>query len=474
VNTFKVSRHSLVIGLVLLGTSLCYLFLSIARGPRPPESGYTTELYALLARSFLQGKTTLPIEPRPELLLLRDPYDPEANSKYRLHDASLYKGHYYLYFGAVPAVTLFAPYHLLTGRDLPNRVAVPIFCIGGYLCSCYLFFLLAAQNRWPLPLWLICSAILCLGSMSMVGLILRRPSFYEVAIAGGYFFVMGGFLSLAKAAFMSETNRKLFLAAGMMFGLAVGCRPDLVVICGSVAVALAIRSRRDFGALIPLIAGMALCGVFLAWYNYARFGNPMEFGVTYQLGALSFAPGETSTLSFNPIAGLRALDKFLFLLPQVDTIPPFFHTVFINPLQGRPGTPLWTEDMVGLFPVAPIALLGYFMPLLCARRWIGNQLLDGTSRWLLYCIYCAGGMVCAAVCGFGWAFGRYLVDFAPLFILLGVSVAVILWQTLSAGPKRYAAAWILGSAAIYGVIVNVALAIPRLDLVLKFLHRAQS
>jgi hypothetical protein len=51
--------------------------------------------------------------PAPEISALPDPYDSVANGPYRLHDASFYKGRYYLYFGPVPAVVLFLPFSLL-------------------------------------------------------------------------------------------------------------------------------------------------------------------------------------------------------------------------------------------------------------------------------------------------------------------------------------------------------------------------
>ena len=462
----------LVIGLLLLGISLSYLFLSIARGPRPPVCGYTTELYALLARNFLQGKTTLPIEPRPELLSLRDPYDPGANSKYRLQDASLYKERYYLYFGAVPVVTLFLPYRLVTNLDLPNRVAVPIFCIAGFLSSCALFFLLAGHNRWALPFWLQCAVIVSLGSMSLVWLILRRPSFYEVAIAAGYFFVMAGFLLLARAILVRRAAGKWLLLAGLMFGLAVGCRPHLVVICGLVLGAFAIRARRSPGLVIAMTTGMAACGIVLGWYNYARFDNPMEFGRAYQLTEFSADPSSAFySGERNLDVAFRSAEEFLFLAPHVDTSPPFFHTVFINPLPGRRGRPLWTEGMVGLIPVAPFALLGCFMPLFLGRRLIANRLLDEASAWLLYAVYWSGVVVFFVLCVVGWVIGRYLVDFAPLFTFEGASVTAVLWQTLPERPIKYMFSWGVGAAAIYGAVLNAALATPRLDAILKFLGK---
>lgn len=457
------SGRRLVIGLLVFGTSLSYMVLSIARRPRL-ELGYSTELYALLARSFLLGKATLPIEPRPELLSLSDPYDPKANSNYRLHDASLYKGRYYLYFGAVPAVTLFAPYRLVTGMDLPTRVAVPIFCVGGYLSSCALFFFLARHNRWAFPFWLQCVIILSLGSMSLVCLVLRRPSFYEVAVAAGYFFVMTGFLALAKALVGGGADRKCLLLASLLFSAAVGCRPHLVLICGIVLVAFAIRARRSFRRVIAMTAVMGACGIVLGWYNYARFDNPLEFGLTYQLTNLSH-----SALPHNVEATCLSAWKFLFVTPHVNTTVPFFHTVFINPTPGRTGPALWSEDMVGLIPAAPFGLLGYFAPLFLTKRLIASGLLDKATAWLLYVMYWSGIVVFFTLCTFGWVIGRFLVEFACLMTFEGASVVAMLWQRLRERPSRYVFSWGATAVAVYGAVVNTALGIPRLDLIRKFL-----
>jgi len=454
-----------VIGLIVFGICLSYLVISIARGPRAPVFGYTTELYALQAQSFLQGKTTLPIEPRPELLSLPDPYDAEANKSYRLHDASLYKGKYYMYFGAVPAVTLFVPYRLLTGRDLPNRVAVPIFCIGGFLSSCVLFFWLARHNRWALPLWLECVILISLGSMSLVSLILRRPSFYEVAIAGGHCFVMAGFLALARAVWGTGKDRQWLLLAGLLLGLAVGCRPHLAVICCAVLVSFAIRVRCNLRLMMPLAALMLATGAALGWYNYVRFDSPFEFGASYQLGGFSF-----SILQRNFETIFRSAREFLFVTPHLDMSMPFIHTVYINPLTGSNGPVIWTEDTVGLIPAAPFALLGFFTPFFLRTQQIDKG-IDEASRWLLSTIYWSSIAVFVILCALGWVMGRYLADFAPLLTFDGAVVVAISWQSLSESPSRYALRWGTSMAAIYGVILNIAIATPRSDLILKFLHK---
>lgn len=463
-------RRFLVAILILL-ICCCYLIIALPR-PTIGVNGYTAEFYALLARNLLQGKTWLPIAPRPELLRLSNPYDPVQNTYYRLHDASLYGGRYYLYFGIVPAVTLFAPYHLLTHGDLPNRVAVPIFCIVGFLCSCALFFVLARRNRWELPPWLQRAVIIALGTMSAVSLLLRRPSFYEVAIAGGYCFAMAGFLALGRAVLVSEGSLKWVVLASLMFGLTVGCRPHLVVICAVVFVAYAIRARRQPRLVMAMATGMAICGAGLAWYNYARFDDPLEFGRSYQLTL--FSPTDVSShygVKFNGRWVVRAAARFLLVPPRPRTWSPYLEPMAVSPLPKGYARIKWTEDMVGLIPAAPFALFGCCLPLFLWRRrdaggsplGVPTDSLDEASRWLMWVIYWSALAVFLVLCAVGWVLGRYIVDFGPLLAFDGVVIAVLLLMKTPEGRGKRFFGLVFSLAVFYGVLVNAAIALSNLQ-----------
>ena len=69
---------------------------------------------ALLADAFLHRQTSLRVMPDPRLLALPDPYDPLTNAPFRLHDALLFNGRYYLYWGPVPSLIL-AGLYITTG-----------------------------------------------------------------------------------------------------------------------------------------------------------------------------------------------------------------------------------------------------------------------------------------------------------------------------------------------------------------------
>ena len=151
-------------GLVFVAVASFHFAAAWVGGPAPNWHGQTPEYFPLLTDAFLAGQTSLLVQPSAEMLALPDPYDPYANARYRLHDASLYHGKYYLYFGPTPALVLFLPYKVLTGWHLPSRIAVALFCTLGFAFSCALFFLLAKRERWDCPEWLGSAAVLSLGT----------------------------------------------------------------------------------------------------------------------------------------------------------------------------------------------------------------------------------------------------------------------------------------------------------------------
>src|SRR4051794_7053276 len=149
------------------------------------QSGY----YNYLGRAFASGHLALPIEPAKELLALSNPWDPAANEPYRMHDMAFFRGRYYLYHGAAPAVLLFAPWRLITRHDLPERFGIFLLCFGGYLFSCAALLralTLAEAKTGP---GLLCGMLLALGFCQSAPYLLSRVWVYEVAIAGGYFCV---------------------------------------------------------------------------------------------------------------------------------------------------------------------------------------------------------------------------------------------------------------------------------------------
>src|SRR5262249_3039367 len=140
--------------------------------------------------------------------------------------------------------------------------------------------------RWALPL-------LCfgLGMCSTFPHLLRRPAVYEIAIAGGQFCLVSAMMLWGRV--LLGTSRRTLLeaaAGGAMAAPAVASRPPPLFPIGGLylllllAPARSAKARRDLlgAALLPFLAG----GLLVAWYNYARFDSPFEFGYHYQLAGL--------------------------------------------------------------------------------------------------------------------------------------------------------------------------------------------
>jgi hypothetical protein len=163
------------------------------------------EPYNLLANGYLSGQLSLSILPAPELLALPDPYDPITNARFRLHDATLFNGRYYLYFGPTPALLLFAPFRLATSLDFPQSLAVALFCSVGLLFVFLLLRFLAVQFL-PKPpsIWLQLAGMWALAFCSVAPFLLRRPAMYEVAISCGYALVFASLYCFATGSLVAR------------------------------------------------------------------------------------------------------------------------------------------------------------------------------------------------------------------------------------------------------------------------------
>jgi len=95
----------------------------------------STDHYNKLVDGFLEGHLYLSVAPDPRLLQAADPYAPSLNAPYRLHDASLFRSRYYLYFGPAPAVSLLLPFRMVTNLRMPERLAVALFLFAGLVVS---------------------------------------------------------------------------------------------------------------------------------------------------------------------------------------------------------------------------------------------------------------------------------------------------------------------------------------------------
>jgi hypothetical protein len=278
------SIEPLLAGLALIVVGWFYWFTASTSGDLREAAVF--DYYNPLVDGFRWGHLYLAIEPDPRLVTAADPYDPAKNSELRLPDASYYRGHFYLYFGVAPAVTLMLPYAVVTGHHLPQAAAVLVFCLLGITAASGLW--LAVRRRYfpDSGAWFAPAGVLLIGFGTHVLALARRPDMWELPIAASFAFVM-----LALCAVYWALHGRRFVAAmifaGLCVGLAIGSRPTAVLTSGLLLIpiwnARHAADRKWIRGGIGALAALGMILLALAWYNSARFDSPFQFGQKYQL-----------------------------------------------------------------------------------------------------------------------------------------------------------------------------------------------
>ena len=267
-----------------------------------------------LVDAFENGQLSLLEEPAAGLLALENPYDRSARNDSGAHilwDHVLYEGKYYSYYGIAPVLLLFLPYHLITGYYFSTDLAVLLFSVMGlvFLTLTYL----SAAKRWfrKVPVGCILAGLIVLLSVCGVWFSVGRPLFYEISISSGFAFVAMGayFLISSNVVSQGKTSLLRILLASLFSGLAVLCRPTLAVysICTCLFFLFGFRKsgqltaadgtcthsrKRSVGYILCALLPLMLLGLLQMWYNYARFGSPLDFGIQYSLTINDFTHAE--------------------------------------------------------------------------------------------------------------------------------------------------------------------------------------
>ena len=438
---------------VLLAAILWFYLWTVSQG-LPLPFGTTEGHYPALTNAFVAGQLSLRIVPHPDLLrlenALRNTYDnPQTRPPY-FHDASLYKGKYYVYFGVTPVVLLFLPFRVLGLGNLPESAAVAVFMFGSLVFSLLTLSALRRTEfptirRLPFEIYL----MLALGGA--IPYFLRRPAVYEVAIACGSFCVMVGVYCLVTLESNGRISRVRAVLASLFFGLAVGARPHLLMASPLLVLAawrILHRQRRwpSLGEIAALVVPILLVGIGLGWYNYARFDSFTEFGRWYQL-----AGEPVRQLHFD----VRRIPFFsyLYLLHKgrVNLSFPYTHV-------RRPELPdlggVIVEPVAGLLYTTPILYVLAFLPvllLLSRRRGDAEtaKLIPRSAQvWAWAFVTLALGQL-LFIATFPGATMRYLVDFSSLLMMAAAIVMMAISVRLQASP------WRLPVKALMGVLVGL-------------------
>ncbi len=429
--------------------------------------------FTALADAFLDGNLHLGIQPAPELLAQRNPYD-HAHSKLWIWDATLHEGRYYLYWGPFPAL-LAAGIKLVAGRQLAVEDGwMTLAFVLGRLAVGMAILVLALRWLFPrLPPWHAAPALAVFGLANPYLYGLGRVGIYEAAIEGAQLFLLAGLLLGSRAIGAAGTQsrqRALLLLAGCAWAVALACRISLIVaVLALVPLAAWLscpegptRRREAAIRLVSIGAPVAFVIFWLGFYNYARFGSWTDFGAAHQLG---FLPYSFSVLRFLP--NLHA-----YLLREV-LISCRFPYVFA-PFHAKALTPDWVfaketgymplEPTVGMLVAVPCVLFGAVAVWSAARLALAgargapasaNPPRDRLYLWLVAA--CLTIVLLAGVPALGMQFStmRFLADFTSAALLLG---AIGFWTLLS-GAKSAGRRRVIASAgallALYTLVAGI-------------------
>lgn len=266
--------------------------------------------YARLADALLHGQLQLDLPVADALSELENPYSFSSRHEASQNganpifwDHAYYEGHYYCYFGVVPAVVFYAPYQLITGTWLNTVDAVMLI---GSLAVAAMSLLLYGVVRQYFPTCSVPASLIALlfvfggSNFAYLGFVSR---FYSVPILSSLLFTSLGLWLWIKAKHAPETtagdgkpaggalSAPLLFSGSLCMMLNLGCRPQFILACllafplfwREIAVERRLFSRASVKETIAATAPIVIVAAPLLWYNGARFGSIFDFGSSYNL-----------------------------------------------------------------------------------------------------------------------------------------------------------------------------------------------
>lgn len=424
-----------------------------------------------LVDAFEAGQVELLDKPSEELLNLDNPYDWSERSSKKISckwDHLLFDGKYYSYYGIAPVILIFLPYHLLTGFYFPTTWAVLLFGALGIVFMTFAYLTFCDLFCKKIPVNMVLSGLVICQISSGVWYNFCSPLFYEIAQTSGFCFTCAGLWLILRSGVIGDGKIKptSLALSSVCLSLAVLCRPTLALYCVVALIFIAFglvkkinaervasASRKTMkksiacylcAALIPF----AVIGGIQMLYNYARFGNPLDFGIQYSLTINDFTRSQYHT----DLAAI-GFHNFLFAFPQVKTEFPFVFSNFSD--MGLNGYYfIANRNAIGLFWRA-LPCLAYFAAIPAYKALQKKERLPAILLVASTCV-----LVPLIIIFSIWESGygvRYCTDFAWQFILGALGIIFLLYaRRANSQTKKLAQYFIIISLAV-AVISNFAL-----------------
>ncbi len=438
---------------------------------------YPHTYFDRLAQAFRHGQLALLDQPDDSLTSLPNPYPFEnrQNAHY-LWDVSYYQGRFYLYWGPTPALILAGVKSVVDGV-IEDQVLTIGFLLGIVTLLPWLGYRLWQIVPSPQKAgWL----VIFLPALSLNLYLLwptGRPGVYEAAVLSGQFFLLAGLAALIESV-RRPTGWGWYLTAGTALGLAIGSRMTLLVSAVWLLGLVVWLNWRRFGGrrrsflsasaafALPILVSMGL----LMAYNTARFGSPLESGLSYQLGIPGYPPDRSWIFSTRYL--LPNLYHYLLRPPVWRAEFPYVFVPFIPETDWPwfirlPEHYTAHESQAGWLSVFPLLLIlpasvgllwGWLRPCLnrqrLSRLWKDAPLpLEG---WLLLALLGSGLAQTAVLLLYFFPSMRFQMELVPLLSLS--AWLIFLWLQGKWSGRRWLRPLLtalMTALACYGVVVGL-------------------
>lgn len=418
----------------------------------PGNYAYDFDQYAHTADALAKGQVHLNLPVPHELTTLPNPYDPMARNNLLNHsvphmywDYAYYKGHWYSYFGVLPAVLLFLPYRLITsiwipgGAMLPTTVATFVFLIAFLIAGSLLVIRIIENTVKNASLGTVSISLALFFISANTVYLWFRTSFYSVPMAASLFFTSLGLWFYLGAFGNSKTNSFRNIALGSFFiALNLGCRPTFVIaVLFAIPVLYPIlkKSFNDFSKdwkkaeywSIPLLYATAwilpavITAIPFGVYNLLRFGSPLNFGNEYQI--------TITDMTTMRLPSQNILPSILSYIALPLRLIPTFPWIGIQPVAFDRWQ--YAEPMIGgMFVLSPLALVSSFAALAMRKRCLHKISWNISITSLIIGVFLI--VFDSLKAGIGW---RYIADFAWTFAITAIVGVTLLLEHAASVQK---------------------------------------
>ncbi len=399
--------------LVLLSAGVLADYLWMTRSAGYPR----ITAYNRLADALFHGRFDLETSIDP--IVLEDPYNKAHYNNsvpmfLSVFDHSIYRQKVYLYFGPSAVLAFYMPYRLITlTSEAPDHAAIVFFCFGAFLFSAAFLWRLARTYFNGIPRWMIFFCIAVTGFSNGGPWLCRTDgnlALYTVPIAANLFFLTGALFFLSVFSLSSPRRGYWLFAAGLFAGLSVASRSYMLFVVPVLTFFLWKRTALSLNAERPrlrmlFLGPLLVCLGGLAFYNYVRFENVFETGLTYQVG------GFNEQLSAINVDFNRAFTNayfYLFHPPEITSVYPFVYpTRHVKwPVAIFPNGTYRLEFPIGIFACAPFIFMMFLSPLV---YWAAARPLRKAGRLrLLTGSLAVTGLIYYAAGFWVWISGPFL------------------------------------------------------------------